>query len=195
MKKAICTVAAMVFLSTISCTERSDPGSSEMSRDAVVSQGTALAQGQAVPYGGYPFKEGMDLARKTGRPVVLYFFTTWCGYCRAMDKMVFYDGQVIEELRDRFVYIRIDTEGTGIIRYKNHQLRPSELALMMGVQGFPTTVYLDKNQAPVTRIPGFIQKNMFLDLLGYIGDECYNKNVSFDHYTRGSVACRKGGGR
>jgi thioredoxin-related protein len=177
MKKAILSVVVMVLLSAISCKEQSD----------------SAALAQAVPYQGYRFTEGMDLARKTGRPVVLYFFTTWCGYCRAMDRMVFSDARVTEELRSRFVYIRIDTEGSGSIRYKNHELRPSEFAMMMGVQGFPTTVYLDKTQNPVTRIPGFMQKNMFLNLLGYIREECYNQNVSFERYERGGIACRKGG--
>ncbi len=178
----ITVMIAVVFV--FSCKDQNGADKSLMAKE------TSVKTAESGPYRGYEFKEGMERARATGKPVVIYFFTKWCTYCRAMDRMVFSDSEVIEQLRDNFVYIRIDTEENGTIRYKNHELKPVEFAMMMGVQGFPTTVYFDKSQSPVTKIPGFMQKEMFLNFLSYMGDECYVKNVNFESYERGKTRCR-----
>lgn len=178
----------LVFIITgfISCKDRSADENRVMAEDNGKStQGTL--------YRGHTFSKGLALAKETGKPMVLYFYTTWCGYCRAMDKMVFSDSEVAEELREKFVYVRIDTESSEEIRFKNHNLRPMEFGMMMGVQGFPTTVYLDKDLAVITKIPGFMNRDVFLNLLSYISAKCYTKNVSFDNYDRKNSPCSSGG--
>jgi thiol:disulfide interchange protein DsbD len=84
-----------------------------------------------------PYREGIieeAVARK--KPVAIDFYADWCGPCRAMDREVFTDREVVE-LSSRFLMIRVD-----LTRW-----RPSHESLQRrwGIRGVPTIVFLDES--------------------------------------------------
>lgn len=149
----------------------------------------ATGPAASVPWLGV--NEGLKRARETGKPVVVNFYADWCGWCRKMDAEVFRDREVAGALERGYVpvQVRTDRDAGEVIRYRNHTLTLREFTMMLGVQGLPTVVFLESDGALITKIPGFIEKPMFLSLLGYIGDQCYRKSVSFEEYSRGGVPC------
>jgi thioredoxin-related protein len=139
------------------------------------------------------FNDGIKLAREKRKPVVIDFYADWCGWCKKMDAEVFSDSEVARKLRDDFICIRIYTDKniSEIIRYKNHTLTKQEFSTMLGVQGLPTLVFMDREANLITKIPGFIKKNVFLPLIGYMEEECYQKKVSFNDYMDGKSPCNR----
>jgi len=141
----------------------------------------------------HSFNRGYSLAKSLKRPVVIDFYADWCRWCRVMDKEVFSDPAVSAFMNKYYVCIRVKTDSPeDIIRYGKHVLSPGEFSSMMGVSGLPTLVFMDKNGEPVTKVPGYTKKEVFLPLLRYMRDECYRKNITFDQYMTGKTGCAKG---
>ena len=185
-KKGLYYLAMAVIVCVIACNR-----SEESERNNAIHQPVSSDVKQSsVPYSGYTYQEGVQQSKKQQKPMVIYFYTVWCTFCRAMDRSVFSDNAVIDRLKQNFIYVRVNAEADGLMRFKNHDLSPMEFTMMMGVRGFPTTLFLDKEQNPITKVPGFLQRDTFLNLLGYIRDECYRKEVTFESYMDGNRGCR-----
>ena len=154
-------------------------------------EGKAVAGGPSVTW--YDFNEGLKMAAEKKKPVIMDFYADWCGWCRKMETEVFADRDVATKLNENYVCVRLHTDKNPdeSIRYKNHLLNKQEFAMMLGVQGLPTLVFMDRDGNLITKIPGFINKSMMLPLLSYIKDECYQKKVPFQDYMDGKSPCGK----
>jgi thioredoxin-related protein len=51
--------------------------------------------------------------REGSRPLLVYFYTDWCGYCAAIERDLWSDGAVAELLNGRFTAIRINPEDSA----------------------------------------------------------------------------------
>ena len=84
----------------------------------------------------------MALARQQGKPVFIDFSTSWCGWCRRLDREVFTDPEVISVSR-QFACIKVDGDAR------------SDLVRRYGVGGYPTAVMLDAGGREMHRIVGY----------------------------------------
>ena len=141
----------------------------------------------------YNFNEGIKQAIARHRPILIDFYADWCVWCKKMEAEVFTEAQVARKLKDSFICIRIvlDKDPKETIKYKNHTLLKREFLDMLGIQHIPTVVFMDKDTNLITKFPGYIRKDIFLHLLGYIGEECYEKKISFNEYMEGKIPCSK----
>jgi thiol:disulfide interchange protein len=139
----------------------------------------------------HDYATGIKLARQYKRPLVVDFYADWCKWCKVMDEKTFSDPAVAAKLSRDYICVRVDTMSRSTIQFKKHRLGPQEFAQMLGVSGLPTVLFMDSNETIITRIPGFIDRDVFLPLLGYINDKCYLKNISFQDYKEGKIRCDK----
>jgi thioredoxin-related protein len=155
--------------------------------------GEALQPADVVSVTWQDFNTGLKLAKEQNKAIIIDFYADWCGWCKRMEAMVFNDSEVAEKLKKNFICIRIhtDTAEDNNLNYKNHVLTKQEFAAMLGVQGLPTVVFMDKDGNTITTIPGFVDKGVFLPLLGYINEGCYQKQVALQDYIDGKVHCGK----
>jgi thioredoxin-related protein len=102
-------------------------------------------------------------AKKEDKPTILYFFTTNCSYCQAMDSEVLAEKEINTILKKNIVYLRIDVEKRG------------DLARFYGVRGYPTTTFLQPNGQQIIQIPGYIEKSDFKKLLTFVTGKHYKK--------------------
>jgi len=98
-------------------------------------------------------EEALKLARKENKLVFVDVFATWCPPCKYMSKEVFPDKEVGEFFNTHFVSLKIDgetEEGRKIVEE-------------MGVDAYPTLLFLDKNGDFVHKNVGALPKD---DLIG-----------------------------
>jgi thioredoxin-related protein len=184
MKKiSFLVIIITVFWIFASCSK-----SSEKENDA-----KAVTAGGEATVTWHDFNDGLKIAAARKKPVIMDFYADWCGWCRKMETEVFTDKEVAARLSDNYVCVRLHTDRNPgeTIKYKNHVLTKQEFAMMLGVQGLPTLVFLDRDGNLITKIPGFINKSMMLPLLSYIKDECYLNKVPFQDYMDGKSPCGK----
>lgn len=140
----------------------------------------------------HTYNEGIKLARSNNRIVLVTFFADWCTYCRKMDRETFSDAAVKAILDSEYVAVRIHTDRPKQekIIYREKEYSAGEFSNFMEIEGLPTALFIDRNENLITKIPGFVDKNVFLPLLVYIKDKCYEKNISFELYLREKSSCR-----
>ena len=99
--------------------------------------------------------EGLALADKTGKPVLIEFYTERCGYCALMDRTTFRDKRVIKEL-ERFVAVKMN-----LTRYTPEA---EAAAWKYNVIGVPMFAFIDTRGQQTIR-SGYMPADRFLRIL------------------------------
>jgi thiol:disulfide interchange protein len=134
--------------------------------------GLSLAWGTLVPAGGRraepaplqiaglsprvawaDFAGGLERASSESKPVFVVFETSWCGYCRKMNRTTFKDPAVVDVLN-------------GMVAIKVNADDDRELASRYGVSGYPSLLVLDAAGRVRARTSGFLESRAFLDWVG-----------------------------
>lgn len=111
------------------------------------------------------FKKGIEQAKLRNSPVVIDFYTDWCGYCKVLENKIFPDPEV-SKLLENFTTLRINGE------------EHPEIAGNFKVSGYPTVLFLDKNGAYLDRIVGLPSSPMMAKKL----KEVYEKRNIEDQF-------------
>jgi thioredoxin-related protein len=136
------------------------------------------------------FNEGMAAAAKDKKHVVIDFYTSWCHWCKVMDKETFQDPDVKKFLAENFITIRVNAESVkDTLDYKGKKYTPVQLARAFGVRGYPALAYLDREGELVTVVPGFVPAKTFLPLLDYMNKECYRQQMTFEEFMKRNGDC------
>lgn len=100
----------------------------------------------------------MATAKKTNKPVFLYFSTEWCGPCKVMKQTTFKDSKVVAESR-KWVMVQVDAE------------KQEAIASKYKIDTYPTMLILKPNGTTVSRVEasaktaGVLKTNGFLSWL------------------------------
>lgn len=123
-------------------------------------------------------QEAMDRCSREPRPILIDLYTTWCGWCKVMDKQTYSKSQVARYLGDKFYTVRIDAEGRNDIRWKGktfsynpaYKVHDFAVYLTGGQLAFPTTVILPADGSAPQAIPGYLEPAQFEVLVKYFGE-------------------------
>lgn len=85
--------------------------------------------------------QGMTEAHQTGKPLLVFFTTSQCGFCRQMLEKTFQDRQIVE-LAERFVCVQIEADEAPQVCKDFH------------IQAFPTVQFITAEGAPLQRVLG-----------------------------------------
>jgi thiol-disulfide isomerase/thioredoxin len=99
------------------------------------------------------FEAARAQAAASNRPVLIDFYTDWCGWCKKLDAEVFTNGRVVE-LSRRFVMLRLNAESEG-----------AGLAQQFGVRGYPNIVLLTPAGQTMGQIAGYLPPADFAQLM------------------------------
>jgi len=102
------------------------------------------------------FASAWKEAQELRRPLVVHFFAQWCGPCRQMDHMVLGSGDVLAQLENHCVAVKIDAD--------QHR----DLVERFHVQSLPTDIFLDPHGTVLSQSVGFQDKTTYLARLGRI---------------------------
>jgi thioredoxin-related protein len=124
------------------------------------------------------------------RPVLIDLYTTWCGWCRQMDRKTYSNKRVEEYLEGKFYCVRVDAETKDVITWLGRtygydpQYRSNDFAVFLthGRLEFPTTIIITPGDAPQA-IPGYMEPKDLELLVKYFGEGAY-KTQGFDAYQK-----------
>lgn len=133
----------------------------------------------------YGFNEGLQKAQTEKKCMVIDFYTSWCVWCKTMDEKTFSEKKVSAFLKEKYICIRINAEDKNEkIEFQDKTFTPVEFTAAFGITGFPSLAFLDKEQKPITIIPGFVPADAFLKILEYMNLEYYKKQIKLDDYIK-----------
>jgi thioredoxin-related protein len=93
------------------------------------------------------FKEAMQKAKETHKPVMVDMSTSWCGWCRKMKATTFTDKEAADYYNEHFISIELNAEnGEGL-----------QLAQQFSVNSYPTLIYFDPDQHLILFSEGYIE--------------------------------------
>ncbi|MFA4838455.1 MAG: thioredoxin family protein [Candidatus Neomarinimicrobiota bacterium] len=147
-----------------------------------------LAEGNA----WYSFNEGILKAKKENKHIVIDFYTDWCGWCKKMDKETFSAPAVEKYLFENFVPIRINAENaTEKLQFQGKTYTPVQLTRAFQVTGYPSIALLTPGSEVVAVIPGYIEKDMFMNLLRYMKSESYKSKMTLEEFLKKETERKK----
>jgi tetratricopeptide (TPR) repeat protein len=106
---------------------------------------------------GASWESAMEQAQVEGRIVMVDFYTTWCGWCKRLDRETYSDPRVIERCV-KLVAVKIDGD------------RRRDLARQNGVTGYPTIGFFHPDGTPLQIVVGYQRADAFVALLDRLLD-------------------------
>ncbi len=128
------------------------------------------------------FETALKTAKKQDKRVIVDVYTDWCGWCKKMDADVYAKKKIKEIIKDNFVFVKLNAEGSSSINYMGTAYSESDLASLFQVTGYPTTVFLEPNgkvidykydNVKMNNLPGYFKISDFQKILEYISDGDY----------------------
>lgn len=134
-------------------------------------------------------KEAQAMAKKNPKPIMIDFYTPWCGPCKLMNKTTFADPNITRQLNEDYYPVKFNAEGNDVLRflgkeYKNPGYDPArgsgrnamhEFTRHMKVSGYPTMVFLKPNGEAIHSAIGYYNTTKCKTLLEQV-TKVYNEN-------------------
>lgn len=129
-------------------------------------------------------EEALSLAPDQGKKILVDVYATWCPYCKRMHEEVYPSEDVQKAISDHFIWVKIDVESTEMVNYFGEEMTQAQFASALENQNVPTVYFLNDEGAIIGAQPGFLKKDVFANLLMFVGSDSY-LNQSFEEYTDG----------
>lgn len=117
------------------------------------------------------------------------FYTSWCGFCKKMDRETFSDPTVAKLLNKYYYPVKFNAEGSNTFTWAGKTYKPGTSGrsktheFARGLNGYPTFVLFRADGSLMQAIPGFIPANDFVVILWYFASGDYNR-YPFDRYQK-----------
>ncbi len=129
----------------------------------------------------HKFDEGLALAQKQKKYLLVDFYTDWCKWCKVMDEKTYSDANVQKTLKKYFITARINPEKDGTVHFQGKQFTNREFAQAARVTGYPSTGLFNSKGEFITLITGYLDINKFNDMVEYLNKKLYTK-LRFEDY-------------
>lgn len=101
---------------------------------------------------GSSLDEGLKSAKENNKPVMVDFYTDWCGWCKKLDQDT-YSSTKIQSLADKFVCVKVDGDKDRANTSK------------YGIDGYPTIVFMDSSGKEIDRNVGYAGPEELADMM------------------------------
>jgi thiol-disulfide isomerase/thioredoxin/YHS domain-containing protein len=107
------------------------------------------------PHAGWltDFDAALAEAQELKRPLLIHFYTDWCGPCRQMEQNVLHRPEVLDEIRRKVVAVKLNAE------------KSPNIAARYNVDAFPTDVFVEPNGTSFVESEGFRSINEYRSMI------------------------------
>lgn len=133
----------------------------------------------------YTMEQAESLSKKEKRKIFIDVYTTWCGWCKNMEKATFNQQHIARYINENYYAVKLDAEQKNDITFKNKTYRFvtqsgvgfNELAaeFLKGQMSYPTIIFLDEDLNLIQSIPGYRAADQFEMIMTYFGENNYKK--------------------
>ena len=129
-----------------------------------------------------------ELYSKNPKPILLDVYTSWCGWCREMDRTTYKNAKVVKYINEHYYAVRLDAESTDSLFFNNKKYgynsryKSNELAefLLFGRMEFPTTVFLPSIDARPAPLSGYLKPKEIEAPLKYFAEGAHKTQTFVD---------------
>jgi hypothetical protein len=142
-------------------------------------------------------QEAMEKVKTSPKPIILDFYTDWCGWCKHMMKTTYADPGLAQYINLNFYPVKFNAEGKDTIVYLGKTYRPTspeprrphELAieLLNGKLSYPSTIFLNGYDAAQNKFAfslsaaGYLETQKIEPILIFILENA-SRNCNFDDF-------------
>ncbi|MDI3526404.1 MAG: hypothetical protein PWR03_587 [Tenuifilum sp.] len=148
---------------------------------AIFSESLFAQNSESVKWIG--IEEAMTLNKTQPRKIFIDVYTDWCGWCKKMDANTFTNPVIADYLSNKFHAVKLNAEGRKDIVYKGKTYKnkgqntrsPHEfaIAILQGRLSYPSIVFMDENNNPITVVPGYLRPEQLEPILEFIVSDAY----------------------
>jgi thioredoxin-related protein len=116
---------------------------------------------------------------KTPKPILIDIYTTWCGWCKEMDRTTYKHDKLSTYINEHFYAIKFDAESKAPITFNNKiykynkQYKTHDLAIYLtnGQLSYPTTVFIGGANTQPAPLPGYMKPKEMEAPLKFFGEK------------------------
>lgn len=150
----------------------------------VLSPLVVLAQSSKGEVSWLSYDKGLEIAKKQKKHLIVDFYTSWCGWCKRMDKDTYTNNEVKKLLTDNYVAVKLNAESNKSLSINGKNVTERQVAQDFRVSGFPTTCFLKPDGERIACLPGYAGPEHFSNILSYIKDKAYEKEMRLEDYIK-----------
>ena len=120
---------------------------------------------------------------KNPKPIIIDVYTSWCGWCKVMDKNTYSNDKVADYINEHYYAVKFNAESTEsvVLGKKKYDYNPAYNAnglavyLLSGRMGYPTTVLMASLDAQPAPLSGYLKPSELEPPVKYFGEGAYKK--------------------
>ncbi len=147
---------------------------------------------QAVKW--YSFEQAVELNKQRPKKIFIDIYTDWCGWCKTMERNTFSNLVIVRYLNKYYYPVKFNAETKDTIHFANYVFVNKEnsrrsahqlaVALLKGKMSYPSSVYMDENNQPITAIAGYLPPEKIEPILYFIENDYYKKNIKYENFLK-----------
>lgn len=144
-------------------------------------------------------KEAIEASKKQPKPIVMDFYTDWCGWCKRMMATTYADPNLSSYINQFFYPVKFDAEGKDTVEFEGKTYVPTSMAprtshplaiqLLGGKMMYPTTLFMNgfdstRNEFPIKILaPGYMEKDKIEPVLVFVLENVF-RTTGLEDFTR-----------